>query len=319
MSVLLRGNNTGAHSEYNYDLNYVGRLIRKGGKLVRDRVRAQKCCECTPPDPTCTFCTTLFQADDPVSPREKEFYDIDLVPQYVFQDYRSVNDHWGPYEPPELDEITGLPIEGTGNPPWHPDHRTKFKMRTCSRFLVSPFIEGPFNAQTGTFNPEYKLKTNNCGFKPYFDCACFGANKRPFALDYDNQQGTLLDTFPYWLGPATTNDDCPVESSDGAWKVLSGSIPCPETLEFDPENCCRVGGYAIDGSFGSPLPEWDWIKSREWWPSPSDARLALVVSYMSYQEWTKSHSEPHVWTLISSQDIIDSGARITGAFITTHP
>lgn len=300
-----------------------GKLRRDAGKIVRG-AGGDCCC-----GGVCSDCITLFQSDSPSSHRKKSNYRGYPTSDYVFKDYKSVEDTWGAYAPPTLDG-GGFPIPGTGNPPYDYFVTTYFNMQTCHRLLISPFITGALGDQTGTFTPEYVLKTNACGFKPFAPCFCFGEQKRPFASSYNSQTGTLLDTFPHWTGPATTDADCPALSATGAATIASvGSGDCPPGHDTT-DGCCRVGGYETGSA--SVLPEWDWLQSRSWWngypvdgpqgPVPfADTRLILLVSYMTMSKWEVDTEGPgpDVRTWIESQPVSDSGARIVGAFLSQEP
>lgn len=271
---------------------------------------AANCC-CAP---ICSDCDTLFQANGVSSSRRKSDWRGYPDSQYIFKDYKTIADEWGAYVAPDLDEFD-QPIEGTGNPPYEAGVKIYYNRQTCHRILVSPFITGSLDDQTGDFTTDYVLKTNHCGFKPFDPCTCFGEQKRPFASGYDSQTGTLLDTFPYWTGPATTQADCPALSATGAASITSVDLgDCPP----DPEvgtNCCRVGGYTTGSA--AVLPTWEWLTSRSWWAGPySNARLILVVGYMTFSKWKK---EGATRTFLATQAASDSAAIVTGAFISKEP
>lgn len=269
-----------------------------------------KCC-C---DGICADCITLFQSDSISVSRRKDAWRGYPTSQFIFKDYKTVADEWGTYVPPD-DDGFGNPVEGTGNPPYEPGVKIYYNRQTCHRLLVSPFISGSLEDQTGNFTTEYVLKTNHCGYKPFDPCNCFGSHQRPFASSYNSQQGTLLDTFPYWLGPPTTNTDCPALSGTGAAQIESVDFgDCPPDSSSG-SNCCRGGGY--ETGTAAVVPTWEWLISRTWWEGPhTNARLILVAGYMSISKWKR---EGGVYTFLESQAAADSAGMITGAFISKQP
>lgn len=290
-----------------------GKGIRSEGKIVRGPEEGDCLCGCA----LCADCITLFQDESINTRRSKTFFRGFPASDFVFKNYKSITDTWGAYVPPDYDEFD-QPIAGTGNPPF--GDGIYFNMQICHRLLISPFINGSLDEQTGDFTTEYVLKTNRCGFKPFEPCACFGGHQRPFAVDYDSQTGTLLDTFPYWSGPPTTQADCPALSATGAAVIASVDYgDCPPDIAVG-SSCCRVGGYAAGSA--AVLPTWDWLQSRSWWTglagpdSPlHDARLILIVGYMTMSKWQNEGGMPEVRTWIESQPASDSGARVVGAFL----
>lgn len=291
------------------------RLHKKDGKFHKIDARMVRgdgsdCC-CSP---ECADCTVLLQETGISTGRKKSSWRGYPTSQFIFRDYTTTADTWGAYVAPDLDGF-GQPIEGTGNPPYEIGVRYYYNRQTCHRLLISPFIAGSLDDQTGDFSAEYVLKTNACGHKPFEPCNCFGGHQRPFASSYNSQQGALLDLFPHWLGPPTTNTDCPALSNTGAGSIESVEIEdCPPESELF-ENCCRVGGY--ETGLAAVVPTWEWIKGRSWWDAStySDARLVLVVAYMTFSRWKKISGAPATYEFVSSQSASDSAGMIRGAFI----
>lgn len=294
-----------------------GRIRRDAGRVVRGD-GAQCCCTTT----ICSNCITLFQATPSSSGlRKKSFFRGVPDSQYVFKDFTTTAATWGAYVAPTPDGF-GF-VEGTGNPPYSEDYSTYFNAQTCSKLYISPFITGAMDEQTGDFTPEYTLKTTSSGVKAYPGFACFGQELRPFAASYNTQTGTLLNTFPYWLGPLITNEDCPALADTGSATITPETTPGGAGAADD---CCRVGGYET-GSAG-PLPTWEWLQTRDWWnydpntETPltfADGRLVLVVSYLSLSMWRNYGGMPEVHTWMEMQAASDSGARVMGAFISREP